>query len=60
MKKVLTTLFLLTAIAAGSYAQELRINTYAGYVFKDKVDSYYSKVPISTVRFRMAFVGGLV
>jgi opacity protein-like surface antigen len=42
MKKVFTTLFLLTAIAAVSYAQEIRINTYAGYIFKDKVDSYYS------------------
>ncbi|SFT39050.1 Opacity protein [Algoriphagus locisalis] len=42
MKKAFTSLFLLTAIAVTSYAQELRINTYAGYVFKDKVDSYYS------------------
>ena len=42
MKKAFTFLFLMTAIVAGSYAQELRINTYAGYVFKDKVDSYYS------------------
>lgn len=42
MKKVLSTLFLLTAIVAASFAQELRINTYAGYVFKDKIDSYYS------------------
>jgi opacity protein-like surface antigen len=23
-------------------AQDLRVNTYAGYIFKDKVDSYYS------------------
>jgi opacity protein-like surface antigen len=42
MKKVFSTLFLLTAIAAVSYAQEIRINTYAGYIFKDKVDSYFS------------------
>lgn len=42
MKKVVSTLFLLTAIAAVAYSQEVRINTYAGYVFKDKVDSYYS------------------
>lgn len=42
MKKSLSTLFLLFAISAVSFAQEFRINTYAGYVFKDKVDSYYS------------------
>lgn len=42
MKKLLSTLFLLTAIAVVSYAQEIRLNTYAGYIFKDKVDSYYS------------------
>ncbi|MEP0710901.1 outer membrane beta-barrel protein [Algoriphagus sp.] len=42
MKKALSTLFLLAALAAASNAQEIRINTYAGYIFKDKVDSYYS------------------
>lgn len=42
MKKALITLFFLAFIASATMAQELRINTYAGYVFKDKVDSYYS------------------
>ncbi|WP_057935756.1 outer membrane beta-barrel protein [Algoriphagus resistens] len=42
MKKALITLFFLAFVASASMAQELRINTYAGYVFKDKVDSYYS------------------
>ncbi|EAZ79755.1 outer membrane beta-barrel protein [Algoriphagus machipongonensis] len=41
MKKL--TLFLLfVTISAFASAQELRLNTYAGYIFKDKVDSYYS------------------
>lgn len=43
MKKIFSTLFLLTALVATTYAQEIRINTYAGYVFKDQVDSYYSQ-----------------
>lgn len=42
MKKVFSILFLLTAMAAVSYAQEFRLNTYSGYIFKDKVDSYFS------------------
>lgn len=42
MKKALITLFFLASLASASLAQELRINTYAGYAFKDKVDSYYS------------------
>lgn len=29
-------------ISGFSVAQEVRFNTYAGYIFKDKVDSYYS------------------
>lgn len=32
---------LLLAFAVPSMAQGVRINTYAGYVFDDKVDSYY-------------------
>ncbi|MEN2281199.1 outer membrane beta-barrel protein [Algoriphagus sp. SE2] len=41
MKNILLlTLFIL--IGSVSFAQELRINSYAGYIFKDKVDSYYS------------------
>ncbi|MEB2775174.1 porin family protein [Algoriphagus sp. D3-2-R+10] len=42
MKKSLLTLFIIFAVTAVSFGQEFRINTYAGYVFKDKVDSYYS------------------
>ncbi len=41
MKKI-TMLFALVLIAGAAYAQEVRVNTYAGYVFDDKVDSYYS------------------
>ncbi|MBN3583086.1 outer membrane beta-barrel protein [Algoriphagus aestuarii] len=41
MKK-LTILFSLLLVSGIAFSQELRINTYAGYVFKDKVDSYYS------------------
>ncbi|WP_293016517.1 outer membrane beta-barrel protein [Mongoliibacter sp.] len=29
-------------ITQSSFSQEIRVNTYGGYVFKDKVDSYYS------------------
>jgi len=41
MKKNVLLLFglLLSAMVT---AQELRLNTYAGYVFKDRFDSYYS------------------
>lgn len=42
MKKLMITLGLICGIASAGLAQELRINTYAGYIFKDKVDSYYS------------------
>ncbi len=41
MKK-LSILFAFLLVSGISMAQELRINTYAGYVFKDKVDSYFS------------------
>ncbi|GAB3218656.1 porin family protein [Algoriphagus aestuariicola] len=41
MKKI-TMLFALVLIAGAAYSQEVRVNTYAGYVFDDKVDSYYS------------------
>lgn len=42
MKKLLFSLALVICINMTSQAQELRLNTYAGYVFQDKVDSYYS------------------
>lgn len=41
MKKI-TLLFALALIAGTAFSQELRLNTYAGYVFDDKVTSYYS------------------
>lgn len=41
MKKISLILFL-ALIAGTSFSQEVRLNTYAGYVFDDKVDSYYS------------------
>jgi opacity protein-like surface antigen len=42
MKKLLFSLALVICHNLTSQAQELRLNTYAGYVFQDKVDSYYS------------------
>lgn len=41
MKKI-TLVFVLALIAGAAFSQEVRVNTYAGYVFDDKVDSYYS------------------
>lgn len=41
MKKILLSLVLLLA-AEVTFGQEIRLNTYAGYVFKDRVDSYFS------------------
>jgi opacity protein-like surface antigen len=40
--KTLLSVFLVVSISATAWSQELRLNTYAGYVFKDKVDSYFS------------------
>ncbi|WP_373399241.1 outer membrane beta-barrel protein [Algoriphagus halophilus] len=38
-----TILFLALFVISGiAMAQEIRVNTYGGYIFKDKVDSYYS------------------
>ncbi|UZD23003.1 porin family protein [Algoriphagus halophytocola] len=42
MKKLMITLGLICGLGSAGLAQELRINTYAGYIFKDQVDSYYS------------------
>lgn len=42
MKKI-TLVFVLALFAGTAFSQELRVNTYAGYVFDDKVDSYYSQ-----------------
>jgi opacity protein-like surface antigen len=41
MKKSLLVLFL-AVISSAVMAQELRLNTYGGYVFDDGVDSYFS------------------
>lgn len=36
-------LLALFSISGFAMAQDLRVNTYGGYIFKDKVDSYYSQ-----------------
>jgi opacity protein-like surface antigen len=41
MKKILLLIFMV-AISSALKAQELRLNTYSGYVFNDRVDSYFS------------------
>ncbi len=41
MKKTIILLPLMI-LSALSYAQSLRVNTYAGYVFDDRFESYYS------------------
>lgn len=40
MKNILVVAFLL--ISSVAWSQEIRLNAYGGYVFKDGVDSYYS------------------
>ncbi len=42
MKRILLALFITTCFASVNYAQGLRLNGYAGYVFDDKFDNYYS------------------
>lgn len=42
MKNLLFSFALVLCFNLNTTAQELRLNTYAGYVFADKVDSYYS------------------
>lgn len=54
MKKI-TLLFVLALIAGTTFSQELRLNTYAGYVFDDQVSSYYS----STSYYEGTIKGGL-
>jgi opacity protein-like surface antigen len=41
MKKITIIAILLFTVSWAS-AQEIRVNTYGGYVFKDRVDSYFS------------------
>jgi hypothetical protein len=53
MKKII--LIVILALFGGSgFSQEIRLNTYAGYVFDDKVDSYYS----SSSYFEGKILGG--
>jgi len=42
MKRILLALFITTCFASVNYAQGLRLNGYAGYVFDDQFDNYYS------------------
>ncbi len=42
MKKLIIGAIAFLGMTILGQAQEIRLNTYAGYVFKDKVDSYYS------------------
>ena len=42
MKRILLTLVMMTCFASVNYAQGLRLNGYAGYVFDDKFDNSYS------------------
>ncbi|NMM48136.1 outer membrane beta-barrel protein [Marinigracilibium pacificum] len=43
MKRIIIlSIFLLCSFVANELNAQIRINGYAGYVFKDKVDSYYS------------------
>lgn len=42
IKKLFLGLALICGFEVTTMAQELRLNTYAGYVFQDKVDSYFS------------------
>jgi opacity protein-like surface antigen len=53
MKKI-SLIFVLALLAGTGYAQEIRLNTYAGYVFDDKVDNYYS----SSSYFEGKILGG--
>jgi hypothetical protein len=55
MKRILLALLILSCFASVNYAQGLRINGYAGYVFDDKFDTYYS----SSSYFRGTIRGGL-
>lgn len=54
MKKV-ASMFVLALLAGSAFSQELRLNTYAGYVFDDQVDSYYS----SSSYYEGKILGGL-
>ncbi|HET9280039.1 MAG TPA: hypothetical protein VFN95_17715 [Flavitalea sp.] len=42
MKRILSTLIAISLFYSTSVAQEFRLNGFAGYLFDDHVDSYYS------------------
>jgi len=42
MKRILSTLIAISVFYCTSVAQEFRLNGFAGYLFDDHVDSYYS------------------
>jgi len=42
MKRILLAIVISTCFASVNYAQGLRLNGYAGYVFDDSFDTYYS------------------
>ncbi len=58
MKKILFTLICLV-VAHLSFGQDLRINTYAGYVFQDKVDSYFTNSSFYEATIKDGFRGGV-
>lgn len=54
MKKI-TLVFVLALLAGSAFSQEVRLNTYAGYVFDDEVSTYYS----SASYYEGKILGGL-
>ena len=42
MKRILSTVIAICLLSSASIAQEFRLNGFAGYLFDDHVDSYYS------------------
>ena len=58
MKSKLLIICLLVLSLQG-FSQEIRVNTYGGYVFKDQVDSYYSSSSFFDGQIQDGFRGGL-
>lgn len=58
MKKALFTLFLI-AVSTTLMAQDLRLNTYGGLVFDDRVDSYFSNSSYYDGTIKGGFRGGV-
>jgi len=42
MRRLIIFLILLGSLSHAAQSQEIRVNTYGGYIFKDQVDSYFS------------------